>query len=122
MRTRWRQESDRSDALRLDLKQGLGALVDIEFLMQAIVLEHAPRQPALLAATHTLDLIQAAARLGLLTPVQAETLTSAHALMLSRSLASKLDAKPRLVHRDAALDAACTQVLAVARELDLAFD
>lgn len=121
MRTRWRQESDRSDSARIDLKQGLGALVDIEFLMQALVLEHAPTQPALLSATHTLDLIRISARLGLLNPGQAESLASAHALMLARSLASKLDAQPRLVRRDEALESACGQVLHVASELDMAF-
>ncbi|MFX8067482.1 hypothetical protein ABTK78_20570, partial [Acinetobacter baumannii] len=41
MRRRMRAELDRSDAAAFDLKQGEGGLVDLEFLLQAIVLEHA---------------------------------------------------------------------------------
>lgn len=41
MRARMRAELDRSDAGRLDLKQGAGGLVDLEFLLQAGVLGQA---------------------------------------------------------------------------------
>jgi glutamate-ammonia-ligase adenylyltransferase len=122
MRTRWRKESDRSDERMLDLKQGRGALVDIEFLMQALVLEHASTQPRLLGVTHTVDLIDTAAAAGLLSPQQTASLRDAHNEMLARSLASKLDARPRLCPRDATLERATQEVLRVARELDLAFD
>jgi len=43
-------------------------------------------------------------------------------LLLGRSLAAKLDARPRVVLRDDALDQANRDVLHIARELDLAFD
>ena len=43
---RMRAELDRSDAARLDLKQGAGGIVDLEFLLQTGVLEHAAQQPA----------------------------------------------------------------------------
>ena len=43
-------------------------------------------------------------------------------LMLARSLANKLDARPRLAPRDEELESATRRVLGVARELDLAFD
>jgi glutamate-ammonia-ligase adenylyltransferase len=122
MRTRWRNESDRSNEHQLDLKQGRGALVDIEFLLQAIVLEHATTHPRLLGVTNSVDIVDAAVSAGLLEAKQASTLREAHALLLTRSLANKLDGRPRLVARDAALDQVCREVLLVARELDLTFD
>ena len=53
MRRRMRAELDRTDANLFDLKQGEGGLVDLEFLLQAIVLEHAHAHPALLAPRTT---------------------------------------------------------------------
>ena len=122
MRTRWRKESDRSTASVLDLKQGLGALVDIEFLLQALVLEHGSVHPRLLGVTNSVDLIEMAAAARLLDASQASKLREAHMLLLGRSLAAKLDARPRVAQRDDALDQATRDVLRIARELDLAFD
>ena len=45
----------------LDLKQGAGTLLDIEFLLQALVLMHAHAHPGLLASGNTAALIAAAA-------------------------------------------------------------
>ncbi len=57
MRARWRSERDRSTAQSLDLKQGAGALLDIEFLLQALVLIHAHAHPRLLDSGNTATLI-----------------------------------------------------------------
>ncbi len=121
MRVRWRQERDRSDARQLDLKQGPGALVDIEFLLQALVLEHGARCPRLLATTNSAQLVGIANAAGLLDDVQAATLRDAHATLLECSLATKLDARPRVVPRSEALDATVAGVQRVAAELGLAF-
>ena len=122
MRARWRSERDRSDARRLDLKQGRGALVDIEFLMQAVVLEHGAQHARLLACTNTADLIDAAAGAGLFAESDAHALRAAHEALLARSLETKLDARPRIAERDAALDAATADVLRVAGSHGLAFE
>ena len=122
MRARWRKEADRSNEAMLDLKQGLGALVDIEFLLQALVLEHALAHPRLLDVTNSFDLIAMAASTQLLDSLQASRLREAHMLLLGRSLANKLDARPRVAPRDTALDNATRDVLVVARALDLPFD
>ena len=122
MRTRWRNERDRSDAHLLDLKQGLGALVDIEFLLQAIVLEHGARHPRLLACSSTPDLIDIAAGVGLFDDAETVALRAAHELLLARSLACTLDARPRVAARDVALDAACGDVVRIARKHGLALD
>jgi len=103
MRERWRGERDRSDVQRFDLKQGIGGLVDIEFLLQALVLEHASRHPDLAESGNTADLIGACSRAGLLAPADAHALAQAHAAMLARAIGCTLDARPRVVQRGAEL-------------------
>ena len=121
MRARWRAERDRSDAAVLDLKQGAGALLDIEFLLQALVLAHAAQVPALLGASDSSKLIALAAQHGLLGAEQAAKLARAHATLLDAALTCTLDARPRIAPRTEALSAAAADVLAVVREVGMAF-
>ncbi len=114
MRARWRVERDRSDAAHLDLKQGAGALLDIEFLLQGLLLVHATAHPLLLEATSTPAQIAACRGAGLLDGNDAATLGAAHAVLLQRALACTLDARPRRVPRDAELAAVCAGVLRIA--------
>lgn len=115
MRAQWRTERDRSDAHKLDLKQGGGALLDIEFLLQGLVLKHACEYPALTARTDTQGLIDACAEASLLSRQDADCLREAHAGLLARALSSTLDTRPRVVSRDEALTQICTEVLRIAR-------
>lgn len=103
MRARWRVERDRSTAALLDLKQGQGALLDIEFLLQALVLIHSHRHPLLLRCGNTASLIALMRQAGLLDRTPARALADAHAALLARSLSCTLDARPRLAERDAVL-------------------
>jgi glutamate-ammonia-ligase adenylyltransferase len=121
MRRRMRAELDRSHAQRFDLKQGEGGLVDLEFLLQALVLQHAVGSPGLLAPRDTPGLLQALVRSGVLTPSLGESLTQAHALMLGLGLDCTLDQRPRLVPPDPALDAARTVIRAACASMDLVF-
>src|SRR6185437_14460450 len=82
MRRRWRAERDRSDERHLDLKQGRGALLDIEFALQGLVLAHAARHPALLGVTSNAALLAACRNAGLLAAAQFATLAGAHAALL----------------------------------------
>ncbi len=122
MRERWREQQDRSDAARFDLKQGRGGLVDIAFLLQALVLQHAERHPELLDSGNGADLIELAARVGVLTAADAQVLAVAHAELLGRALRCTLDACPRLVGCDAELEQTCRSVREIAARcgLDLA--
>jgi glutamate-ammonia-ligase adenylyltransferase len=106
MRERWRSELDRSDASRMDLKQGRGGTVDLEFLLQFEVLAGAADAPALAASTRTPALLRALADSGALAPATAHALASAHAVLLQRSLDCTLDGQPRLAPRDRVADAA----------------
>jgi glutamate-ammonia-ligase adenylyltransferase len=121
MRARWRQERDRSNATMLDLKQGSGTLLDIEFVLQTLVLLNAAERPALLATSNTAQLIDAAAASGTLDAESARALKAAHAALLARALTCTLDARPRLVPRDAELDAHTAHVLRAAQSLGLDF-
>lgn len=121
MRARWRAERDRSDAAQLDLKQGAGALLDIEFLLQAVVLAHAAAHPSLLDVSDSASLIRAAATSALLSAEQADALLQAHAVFLEAALACTLDARPRIAPRSEVLDKAVAQVLDVARAVGLAY-
>lgn len=119
MRKRWRAERDRSDAAGFDLKQGEGGLVDIEFMLQGLVLLHSAAQPALLASGNTAMLIAAAAHAGIMTEDDARTLAGAHAELLARAIGCTLDGRPRIVARDADIEACAARVRSIACRLGL---
>ena len=116
-----RAELDRSNALRFDLKQGEGGLVDLEFLLQAAVLQHAAAHPALAEPRDTPALLQALADSGIEDAGAAEALRQAHALMLGRGLDCTLDQRPRLVAPDDALEAARRVISSACRDQGLDF-
>ncbi|HET8941675.1 MAG TPA: bifunctional [glutamate--ammonia ligase]-adenylyl-L-tyrosine phosphorylase/[glutamate--ammonia-ligase] adenylyltransferase [Rudaea sp.] len=119
MRVRWRSERDRSDATHLDLKQGPGALLDIEFILQFLVLLHASRHATLLDSGNSAALIALAASAGVLAAQQACALSEAHAALLARALDCTLDARRRVVPLDATLMRHTAAVLGVAAGLGL---
>jgi [glutamine synthetase] adenylyltransferase / [glutamine synthetase]-adenylyl-L-tyrosine phosphorylase len=121
MRQRWRTERDRSDAAQLDLKQGQGALLDIEFALQGLVLAGAATCPALLGSTSNASLIEACRDAGLLDAEQARTLGEAHAHLLRRALICTLDLRPRIAPRDGELERSCARVRAVTTALGFDF-
>ena len=121
MRARWRQELDRSDPKCFDLKQGVGGLVDLEFLLQFLVLANAAQFPELTTSTRSRELVALAARSGLIDEAAADALASAHELLLSASLDCTLDGRARREPRSAKLDAARDAILAAARAHGLTF-
>ncbi|GAB2506669.1 bifunctional [glutamate--ammonia ligase]-adenylyl-L-tyrosine phosphorylase/[glutamate--ammonia-ligase] adenylyltransferase [Arenimonas alkanexedens] len=121
MRRRMRTELDRSSALRFDLKQGEGGLVDLEFLVQARVLQFAHQHPILCEPRDTPSLLRALADTEALPAERVEGLLAAHALMLDMGLDCTLDLRSRLVPPDDALQAARAAVTEACRELGLAF-
>ncbi len=121
MRQRWRAERDRSDARQLDLKQGHGGLLDIEFLLQGLVLANASQHPELLEVTANAAMIEACRAAELLDANQAAILTVAHADLLQRSLTCTMDLRSRLAPRDAELQQVCAGVQEVAEKLGFQF-
>jgi glutamate-ammonia-ligase adenylyltransferase len=121
MRSEWRKQRDRSDAGSLDLKQGAGALLDIQFLLQGLVLLHAHAHPGLAVRGDTPRLLAACAEAGVLAAGDADGLAIAHAELLSRALSATLAGQRRVVPRDLVLDARCKKVLDVARRAGFDF-
>lgn len=121
MRQRMRSERDRSRAGQFDLKHGEGGLVDLEFALQAAVLQHAHAHPALLMPRASDDLIAAIATAGLWTPAMADALCAAHELLLARALECTLDRRARMIVPDAALEQARAAVRAGCHALGLDF-
>ena len=121
MRRRMRGELDRSRPSRFDLKQGEGGLVDLEFLLQAQVLQHAATTPALLAPRDTPALLRAIATAGTLPAGTVDALAAAHARLLSLGLDCTLDNRPRLVPHDAELDAARDAIRRACEDAGLSF-
>lgn len=121
MRARMRAELDRSSAERFDLKQGAGGLVDLEFLLQALVLEHAARIPELITPENTRALLQAMAEHQVLSAETAAGLVQAHATLLAASLSCTLDQRPRLSALTPAIEQARAQISAACRAHGLDF-
>jgi glutamate-ammonia-ligase adenylyltransferase len=122
MRARMRAELDRSGAARIDLKQGAGGLVDLEFLLQYLVLRDSPAQPQLRVARDTPGLLAALCDAGVLAAATCAQLRDAHALLLDAGLRCTLDRRPRIVASNADIVAACTTIAAACRDNGLAFD
>ncbi|MGH8111322.1 MAG: bifunctional [glutamate--ammonia ligase]-adenylyl-L-tyrosine phosphorylase/[glutamate--ammonia-ligase] adenylyltransferase, partial [Rhodanobacteraceae bacterium] len=121
MRAEWRRQRDRSDPGMLDLKQGAGALLDIQFLLQGLVLLGAHAQPMLAAHSDTPRLLAACAAAGVLCAADAEAVATAHVELLTRALSATLAGEHRVMPRDLVLDARCAKVLQVARRAGFDF-
>ncbi|MGY3267039.1 bifunctional [glutamate--ammonia ligase]-adenylyl-L-tyrosine phosphorylase/[glutamate--ammonia-ligase] adenylyltransferase [Lysobacter sp. HA35] len=121
MRQRMRAELDRSDAANFDLKQGEGGLVDLEFVLQALVLAHASHAPSLLEPRNTRALIDACRAARVMDDAVATPLAEAHALMLASGLDCTLDRRTRRVPPGGAIDAARAIVREAAQACGLQF-
>jgi glutamate-ammonia-ligase adenylyltransferase len=78
MRERMRSELDRSNATSFDLKQGVGGITDIEFMVQYAVLRWAHDHHELLALSDNLRLLEVLTRLGFLTAKNGRALHDAY--------------------------------------------
>ena len=121
MRRKMRAELDRSDAAMLDLKQGEGALVDLEFLLQFLVLRDAGASPGLLVPRATSALLDAALHAGSLDAPTHAALREAHAALLDTGLRCTLDRRPRRAARDERIEGACAAIRAATRAQGLRF-
>jgi glutamate-ammonia-ligase adenylyltransferase len=78
MRRRMRDELDKSTSELFDLKQGVGGIVDIEFMVQYAVLSGASKHPELLEFTDNIRITEAMSRIGLISEQQARVLIDAY--------------------------------------------
>jgi [glutamine synthetase] adenylyltransferase / [glutamine synthetase]-adenylyl-L-tyrosine phosphorylase len=122
MRSRMRTELDRSDAGRLDLKQGPGGVVDLEFLLQTGVLDSAAAQPQVLEPRDTPSLIDVLAETAWLPGGTRDALHEAHAALLDVGLACTLDRRPRMAVPTDALEEAQRVITAACTAAGLDFN
>ncbi len=99
MRQRIADQRDKSDRDRIDLKFGEGALVDIEFIVQYLVLAHSAASPQLLDHFTTPALISKLAEVGALDPHDATTLAGAYQGLLDTANELRFMQEPALVRR-----------------------
>jgi [glutamine synthetase] adenylyltransferase / [glutamine synthetase]-adenylyl-L-tyrosine phosphorylase len=97
MREKMRTSLDKSSADRFDLKQGVGGIVDIEFMVQYTVLWWAHDHPDLLVWTDNIRLLETLSRLGLLSDNAAERLMGVYKVLRAAYHRSALQDQPPLV-------------------------
>jgi len=78
MRERMRKELDTSSEGQFDVKQGLGGIADIEFIVQFFILASAAEHSELLEWTDNIRLLEVFAKVGLLVETDVENLIEAY--------------------------------------------
>lgn len=84
MREKMQQSLDKSNDTLFDLKQGVGGIVDIEFMMQYLVLAYAEKFPELVVYSDNVRILEAVDKAGLLSHEQVEALTNAYKVYRSK--------------------------------------
>lgn len=84
MRDKMREALDKSNAEQFDLKQGVGGIVDIEFMVQYLVLAYANVHPSLTEYSDNVRILEAIERVGLLTDEQVEPLIGSYKVYRSK--------------------------------------
>jgi glutamate-ammonia-ligase adenylyltransferase len=100
MRERMRRELSRAGSGEFDVKQDVGGIVDIEFLVQYLVLRDARAHPRLIEHTDNLRQLQALAGVGAIAPDDAEALFAAYRRYREAQHAVALRGERRLIVRD----------------------
>jgi glutamate-ammonia-ligase adenylyltransferase len=100
MREKMRSSLDKSDQELFDLKQGVGGIADIEFMVQYAVLRWANSHPDLLDWTDNIRLLEGLAKHDIFTVDVTEELASAYRSFRSASHRLALQEKPALVSQE----------------------
>jgi glutamate-ammonia-ligase adenylyltransferase len=93
MRERMRESRLSAQPDQFDIKEDIGAMVDIEFLVQYLVLQHAARHPQLTRWTDNVRLLQALAQTGIIDGLTAYRLRQAY--LIFRAAGHRLDLQER---------------------------
>ncbi|GKT12451.1 MAG: [glutamine synthetase] adenylyltransferase/[glutamine synthetase]-adenylyl-L-tyrosine phosphorylase [Thiomicrorhabdus sp.] len=100
MRQKMENELDKSNETQFDLKQGKGGIVDIEFMMQYLVLNHANQYPELAVYSDNLRILEAVASVGLLSKEEVTALFDAYKIYRSKYHRVALQNETPLVSAD----------------------
>lgn len=96
MRGKMRAKLDKSDGQLFDLKQGIGAMTDIEFMVQFAVLAWSANLPELLVYTDNIRILEALVASGKLEPDEGEMLAEAYRRYRSEANYCVLQERPAL--------------------------
>lgn len=98
MRDKMRQHLDKSHADKIDLKQGRGAMTDIEFLTQYWTLRHANENPGVVTWSDNVRIIETLVSESLISEHWSEPLTSAYLKIRNLSHRKALEGTPNLLN------------------------
>ena len=104
MRSKMRKQLDRSDADHFDLKQGEGGIGDIEFLVQYLVLKHAPDRAEVIEYTDNIRQLDALLTIGHFDDAEVQRLQDIYRAYRGMAHRLSLDDQPALAASDAFLD------------------
>jgi glutamate-ammonia-ligase adenylyltransferase len=99
MRERMRKNRLSNQPDQFDIKEGAGGIVDIEFLVQYLVLQHAADHPEIIHWTDNVRLLQALSEAGIVDGVTAYRLRRAY--LIFRAAAHRLNLRERSTQVDA---------------------
>jgi glutamate-ammonia-ligase adenylyltransferase len=99
MRERMRRELGQGDAESFDLKQDIGGVTDIEFIVQYLVLREARNNPDLTRYSDNIRQLEALSKGDILATADAETLADAYREYRRKMHHLALGGKPRMVSR-----------------------
>ncbi|MBI5592279.1 MAG: bifunctional [glutamate--ammonia ligase]-adenylyl-L-tyrosine phosphorylase/[glutamate--ammonia-ligase] adenylyltransferase [Deltaproteobacteria bacterium] len=100
MRERLRREHANKDPQRFDIKQDIGGIIDIEFLVQYLVLSNSHEHLALLQWTDNVRLLQTLIETGILADYQAHFLKEAYLTYRAAVHRLNLQERPAVVSED----------------------
>lgn len=78
MREKMRKHLDKSTEQQIDIKQGLGGLVDVEFLAQYLVLAHSQTHPSLMSVCDNLGIFKQLKQCALITQAEQDLLSDVY--------------------------------------------
>ena len=97
MRDKMRRHLDKSSSTEIDIKQGLGGLVDIEFLVQYLVLAYSIDHPKLSAYSDNINLLEYLASIDIITVQQQQTLVENYCKLRDLSHRATLQNSPAMM-------------------------
>ena len=99
MRAKMREHLSHSGTEQFDLKQGVGGITDIEFLVQYLVLRFSAQHPQLATYTDNIRILEQAAACSVLCPSEAQQLIDAYLAFRAEVHRLALDNQPALTRK-----------------------
>ena len=116
MRNKMRQHLDKSSSSEVDIKQGLGGLVDIEFLVQYLVLAHSAQYPDLSQHSDNISLLEYLANIGVISQYQQNSLIEHYCQLRDFGHHATLQNNPAMITSEE-FEAQHSEVMVIVKQL-----